>query len=348
MPLTIPKYKKTFSAFHTVYRLITTADSIKNFSLGICRLYRNAFQADKIVLVVKNIDSQGFMKIKIEGNSQQVKKGGVSILNSIEREILKQEKAIVLAKRLIYPFVFFDSMGAIYIKRPTCSDIFNDTEIKWFVALSEEIAICLKVYTLYREEQRIMINYIKYVTKMLDQFMPTSSLNTKSTLRLIKAVAKEIKLSELETKSLENATLLHDAGKIQLPSNILKKQKPLTDEEFKLVMKHPRKGIEMIKNMDLLKPTIPIILHHHERYDGKGYPSKLRKEQIPIGSRILAVLDAFDAMYFGRPYRKRKPLKEIEEELKKEKGKQFDPKIIDDFLKVLHRKDIKKHLQNSF
>ncbi|MDD5070507.1 MAG: HD domain-containing protein, partial [Candidatus Omnitrophica bacterium] len=101
----------------------------------------------------------------------------------------------------------------------------------------------------------------------------------------------------------------------------------------------------MIKDMDLLKPVIPIIMHHHERFDGKGYPSRLKKDQIPLAARILSVIDAFDAMYFGRPYRKRKPLEEITKELKKQSAKQFDPKVIDAFLKILKRKDIKKHLK---
>ena len=156
-----------------------------------------------------------------------------------------------------------------------------------------------------------------------------------------------MRLSENRTKTIEYASLLHDAGKIQLPSKLLKTQRPLTNEEFKLIMKHPRKGVELIKNLDLLRPAIPIILHHHEKFDGQGYPSKLKKEEIPIGSRILAVLDAFDAMYFGRPYRKKKDLDEIKRELKKEAGKQFDPKVIEAFLKVLRRKDIQKHLNIS-
>jgi HD-GYP domain-containing protein (c-di-GMP phosphodiesterase class II) len=155
-----------------------------------------------------------------------------------------------------------------------------------------------------------------------------------------------MKLSEAEVKSIEYASLLHDAGKIQLPSGILKKETPLTDEEYKMIMKHPRKGVEMIKDLEILRPAIPIILHHHERFDGQGYPSRLKKEEIPVGSRILSVLDAFDAMYFGRPYRKRRQLKEIEKELKQQMDKQFDPKIVEVFLRTIKRKGIRKYLRS--
>lgn len=340
------KYKAVFSSFHTIYRLITTSTDVRNFAVGISRIYKNSFEADKVVMVCKNLNSYNFMKIRLENKKQYTKKGGVSILTHREREILKQEKEIILDNRLIYPFIFSEALGAIYIKRTPPQGCFTELEKKWFLAISEEVSISLKIFDLYREEKRIMINYIKSLTKLLDRYVPTSFLHFKNIFRLIRAIGKAMKVSEAEIKSLEYACLLHDAGKIQLPSNILQKQSPLTNEEYKLIMKHPRKGVEMIKDLEVLQPVIPIILHHHERYDGTGYPSKLRRDEIPLGSRILSVVDTFDAMYFGRPYRKRKQLKEIEKELRQEMGRQFDPKVVDVFLKILKRKDIKKYLRS--
>lgn len=221
---------------------------------------------------------------------------------------------------------------------------FSNFEKKLFFTLSEQVSTALKILHQYREEQKTIFSYIKSLTNILEQFVPTSSLHVKSILPLIKSLAKELKLSETETKSLEYASLLHDTGKIQVPHKLLNKQKPLTEEEFKIIMKHPRKGADMLKNVELMKPVIPIILHHHERYDGKGYPSRLKKEQIPVGSRILAVIDAFDAMYFGRPYKKRLSMKEINEELLKEANKQFDPAVVNAFMLILQRKPIRKYL----
>lgn len=338
------KYSAIFSSFHTIYRLITTSSNIKNFAVGVCRVYKNVLKVNTVVLICKNVDAHRFMKIRVQLDKQYVKVGGISILTQRERALLEQGKEIIAANRIVYPFGFGDSLGIVYIKRKKRSDDFNELERRWFLSLSEEISIGLKIFHLYREEHRIMINYIKSLTKLLQQHVPTSSLHAKCIFRLIKILGKELKLSEIEIKSLEYAALLHDAGKLELPIDILKKQKPLTDEEYKLIMKHPRQGVELIKNLEVLKPAVPIILHHHERYDGKGYPYKLRKEQIPIGARILAVVDAFDAMYFGRPYKKRKYLNEIEEEFKKQMGKQFDPKIIIVFLKIMRRNDIRSYL----
>ncbi len=344
--MSIKRHKTRFASYHTVYRLTTSFADLKSFAIGICRLYRKTFNAEKVTLICKNIGFQGFLKVRIENKQQYLKKGGKSILTSVEKEIIKQEREMIFSNRLICPFIFSETLGGIYVKRDSKLKLFTETEKAHFLSLCEEVSLSLKVFSLYHEQQKIMLNHIKYLSKFLNQYVPTSYLHTKTISRLIKNICTAMKLSDAETKSLVHAALLHDAGKIQVPSNLLEKQKPLTDDEFKLISKHPRKGIELIKNLEILKPAIPIILHHHERYDGKGYPSGLKKEKIPLGSRILSILDTFDAMYFGRPYSKEKTLEEIEEEFKKQKGKQFDPKIVDIFLKILKRKSVQKILKS--
>ncbi len=341
------RYKTAFSAFHGIYRLITAVDDILSFSIGVCRLFRNAFKADKIVIVCKIHNSTNFLKVRLEGKEQIIKKGGKSILTRIEKEILKQEREIIFNNRLIYPFIFSQTLGAIYVKRDSKSKEFDESERKWFLALCEEVSISLKIYELYSEQQKIMLSYVNSLSTILNQFVPTSNLHAKSISRLIKAMSKSMNLSEIETKSLKQAAILHDAGEMKLPSHLLKKQKPLTLEEHKLIEKHPEKGVELFRNLEALKPAIPIILHHHERYDGTGYPSKLKHDKIPLGSRILSVLDTFDAMYFGRPYKDRHTLERIEEEFRGQKGKQFDPKVVDKFLKILKRKSIRKFLSST-
>lgn len=340
------KNRAIFSSFHTMYRLVASSNDLKSFSLGLCRIYKNYFMAERVVFVCKNVNSYAFMKFRLEGNKQYIKKGGISILTNREKELLCQEKELILGRRLVYPFSFINTLGAIYIKRRPEDNPFTTLEVKWFLSFGEQVSLALKVFSLYREQQKLMVNYVKSLTNFLDRYVPTSYLHSKTALRLIRALSKSMRLSEAEIKSLEYASLLHDTGKIKVPTKLLKKKKPLTDEEFKIIMKHPKKGIEMIKDVNILRPVIPIILHHHERYDGKGYPSKLKKDKIPLGSRILAILDAFDAMYYGRPYKKRRDLSQIEAEFKSQMGKQFDPKIVNAFLKVLKRKDIRKFLQS--
>jgi HD-GYP domain-containing protein (c-di-GMP phosphodiesterase class II) len=131
-----------------------------------------------------------------------------------------------------------------------------------------------------------------------------------------------------------------------VPTELLNKKATLTQDEYDVLRKHPNAGADMLKNMEMLKPALPIIRHHHERYDGKGYPSGLKKQQIPLGARILAIIDAFDAMYFGRPYKGKISLDMIKNEFKKQSGKQFDGKVVEVFLKVIDKADIKKHLRS--
>ena len=338
------KYKRVFASFHTLYRLTLSSKELKDFFLGVGRLYKNLFAADETVLLCKNFNSAKLAKIKIKGKEPILKKGGISILSKRERAIFDGEKQIILENRLIFPFIFLDCFGCVYIKRKVPP--FNELEKRWFISFSEQVSVSLKLLNLYIEEKRIILSYIKAFSNILSQHVPTSHIHHKSLAKLIKALGEALYLNEIEIKSLTFASLLHDAGKIDLPEELLKKQSSLTDDEYRAIMSHPKKGVDLIKDLSSLKPVIPIILHHHERYDGKGYPSSLKKEKIPLGSRILAILDAFDAMFFGRPYKEKVGMEVIEQELKKQRGHQFDPKIVDVFLKILKRKGIRKYLNS--
>lgn len=147
--------------------------------------------------------------------------------------------------------------------------------------------------------------------------------------------AKEIGLGENYVKNIRYAAALHDVGKIGIKDSILNKPGKLTDEEYAEMKKHPEIGYNMLKKIKFLTPIANEILHHQERFDGKGYPDKLKGEEIPIVSRIIAVIDAFDAMTTDRPYRKALPLQTALSELKKYSGTQFDPKVVNAFLKVV-------------
>ena len=136
--------------------------------------------------------------------------------------VLLPEKGLVLPNRLIYPFVFTHVLGGIYIKRSLRSSGFNETEKRWFLSLCEEVSLGLKIFELYQDQKKIMLNYIKSLSQFLNQYVPTSYLHTKIIFRLIKTLSKALKLSTLEAQSLEYASLLHDAGKMQVPCSLLK------------------------------------------------------------------------------------------------------------------------------
>jgi HD-GYP domain-containing protein (c-di-GMP phosphodiesterase class II) len=145
-------------------------------------------------------------------------------------------------------------------------------------------------------------------------------------------VAGELGLDESSLSDLEVAALLHDIGKIGIPDSILHKPGKLTDEEYSLMKKHPEYGWAVLRNVPGMERASLMILHHHESYDGRGYPAGLKNEEIPIGSRIVSVIDAFDAMVSSRPYREGLPYAEAERRLLEASGKQFDPGVVNRFL----------------
>lgn len=142
------------------------------------------------------------------------------------------------------------------------------------------------------------------------------------------ALAHELQLEPELVPRLEMAAILHDIGKIGVPDEILRKSGLLSQEEIATMQGHALKGIEIVAESEFFAPVIPAILHHHEHYDGSGYPHGLRGEEIPLLARIIAVADAFDAMVFDRPYRQGLPLYDVLAELKQQAGRQFDASVV--------------------
>ena len=150
-------------------------------------------------------------------------------------------------------------------------------------------------------------------------------------------IAEKFGLDEQDKYVLKYGGYLHDVGKIGIPDRILLKPGPLTEEEWVIMKQHPLKGFSMLSDLDFSSQLKPIILYHHERYDGKGYPVGLKGEEIPFVARIAGVADAFDAMTSDRPYRKAMDIKTAMEEIKTQAGKQFCPKVASVFLECLEK-----------
>ncbi len=153
-------------------------------------------------------------------------------------------------------------------------------------------------------------------------------------------IAENMFLSEGQTRNLKIATMLHDVGIFSIPFQVIQKPAPLTEEEWKLVKSHPELGVSLLSNLLKIKDVLPAILHHHERYDGTGYPAGLKGESIPLLARIITVVDAYFAMTSISPYRRKFSQDEAIEELMGHSGTQFDPLIVSAFIRIL-KKDVK-------
>jgi len=148
------------------------------------------------------------------------------------------------------------------------------------------------------------------------------------------ALARAYRLPERQLRDIEHGVLLHDIGKIGIPDGILLKPGPLRPDEWEIMRTHPDLGRRLVEPIPFLRGAVPIVYHHHERWDGTGYPAGLRGEAIPLGARIFAVADAFDAMTFDRPYSAAISLEAARQEIARCSGEQFDPGVVEAFLNL--------------
>jgi len=151
-------------------------------------------------------------------------------------------------------------------------------------------------------------------------------------------IGKTVGLSDEDLKTLQIGGLFHDIGKIGVPDVILQKDSKLTDDEYSEIKNHPSIGAHILSTASIFKDILPIVKHHHERYDGRGYPGMLKGEDIPYLARITAIADSFDAMTSRRTYRDSLPLETVISEFERCKGTQFDPELADVFLNILHNR----------
>jgi diguanylate cyclase (GGDEF)-like protein len=148
------------------------------------------------------------------------------------------------------------------------------------------------------------------------------------------AIARAYGIPEAELRDIEHGVMLHDIGKIGIPDSILLKPGPLSPDEWKVMRTHPEVGRRLIEHIPFLAGAVPIVYHHHERWDGNGYPEGLRGEGIPLGARIFAVADAFDAMTFDRPYSRAVTVEAAREEIARCSGTHFEPAVVSTFLAI--------------
>lgn len=186
------------------------------------------------------------------------------------------------------------------------------------------------------------IGTLRALSKEIESRDPYTQRHSERVTKYALEIAKELGLSTEEIEIMEQAALLHDIGKIEIKDMILHKPDKLNSEEWGVMKKHPLRGEEIIQPFKLLHIEQTMIRHHHERFDGNGYPDKLKGEEIPIYARILAMADSFEAMISDRPYRSRLSLQEAKKELERCKGTQFDPKVVEAFLRALETKAIKE------
>lgn len=196
----------------------------------------------------------------------------------------------------------------------------------------------------YTELERAYLESIETLKYTVEAKDPYTSGHSNRVAKYSELIGKYLGLSEQDLKNLHIGGLFHDIGKIGIPDSILLKDSSLTTDEYSQIKNHPAIGAHILCNARIFKDIIPIVKHHHEKYDGTGYPSQLKGNNIPYLARITTIADSFDAMSSKRNYRNELTIESIINEIEKNKGFQFDPQISDIFLDILknHYSEIEK------
>ncbi len=197
------------------------------------------------------------------------------------------------------------------------------------------LLLARRSFELYTKMRKVYLDTIRALAAAIDAKDPYTKGHSERVAETSVALAQELNLSDRDIENIEYTALLHDIGKIGIADNILGKNSSLTNKEFDKIKEHTVMGAKIIEPVDFLKNSYKAIYHHHERYNGDGYPDGLKSEDIPLSARIIAVADAYDAMNSDRPYRKKLSHNKILRELKEQSGKQFDPEVVKVLVSVL-------------
>jgi HD-GYP domain-containing protein (c-di-GMP phosphodiesterase class II) len=234
-------------------------------------------------------------------------------------------------------------LGVLNISSSEPNRTFEERDVRLLTILADQAAITLENIELYDNLQHFYLEMVQTLARAIDAKDAYTHDHADRARRYARKIGKKLELPEAMIRHIEYATLMHDIGKIGIDEHILKKAGQLTPEEREIIKKHPSIGNRIISPVQFLSPVAPMVLYHQEWFNGKGYPEGLAGEEIPLGARIVAVIDAFDAMTSDRPYRKALPREVAFDELRKGAGSQFDPKVAMAFIEILeeeHRENI--------
>jgi putative nucleotidyltransferase with HDIG domain len=228
-----------------------------------------------------------------------------------------------------YASVAAGSAGWLIALNPSGDRPIGTPEIERMQYVASLIATQANNARIYAELKELLFGIIRALTAAIDAKDPYTSGHSERVARIAVRLAEELGIPPPKRSDLYLAGLLHDIGKIGIDDVVLKKTGPLTQEEYRKIQAHVEIGVTILKDLKKLSHIIPGVRHHHESLDGSGYPDHLSGDDIPLEARVLAVADSFDAMSSNRPYRKRLSPMQIDEILRKGRGTQWDPNVID-------------------
>ncbi len=225
-------------------------------------------------------------------------------------------------------------VGVVQVLNKKEPGSFTSTDLEILEGLAGQAAVAIERNRLYRQISDMFTSAVMTLTEAMEAKDPYTEGHTRRVTTTSVAIARELGLGEAEVARIRTAALLHDIGKIGMPDAILNKMGRVTEEEMEIIRRHPLDGERILRPLHHLREAIRGIAEHHERYDGTGYPQGLRGEEISLDGRIIAVADTFDAITSTRSYRRAMSPERAIAELQKNAGRQFDPQVVEAFLRA--------------
>lgn len=275
----------------------------------------------------------------VRGSNFGIKKNTVKLQLSMavvsypEDKIIKSMDLIELADRILDK-AKEDGANRIYASRDLLSKELRPLDAGSHDQEENVAFLKGKISKLTKNANQSLVEAVFAFAKALKLKDSYTGEHTENTVLYATELARALGLSAEEVKDVRQAAILHDLGKIGIPESILQKKASLTPQEFEEIKRHPQIAVDIIRPIHFLHKLIPLIRHHHERWDGKGYPDGLKAEHIPLGARIVALADVYHSLISDRPYRKAFSKQEALHMIKEGAGTQFDPRIVDLFLKI--------------
>lgn len=279
--------------------------------------------------LVKSVKESEKVKIINELSSSEFKDTEV---NKIEGIVLRDTLLVPLKPRDIL-------LGVIQVANKRNNGVYGHEDMDLLSILGSQIAFVIQNAELFNNLEKAYLDTLSALTNAIDAKDSYTKGHSDRVTELSVRLAEEVGVEDKDLERIRLGGMLHDIGKIGIPEHVLNKPGRLNDDEYDIIKSHPTLGVNILGKVEFLEAVVPIIKHHHERYDGKGYPDRLKGDEIPYLARIVSITDTFDAMTTNRPYRKALTVEEALHEIERCKGTQFDPQLVDVFIKMVRREE---------